>query len=189
MRAIPWIFAFTQTRLHLPVWLGFDAAIAAVKESGELELLRDMYQNWPFFKSTVDLIQMVLAKADSQISGICFVHGEFANAAYFQIGYYDNRLAPSSVQYIGADLRVRLSRCIALIQEVIQGDRLLAADPVVRRAIEARIPFTDPLNLIQVEVLRLLREHEEDGAGEDPVLRDTMSVTIQGIAAGMGNTG
>ncbi|KAJ3055215.1 hypothetical protein HK097_011216 [Rhizophlyctis rosea] len=172
LRAIPWIFAFTQTRLHLPVWLGFDAAIAAIKESGELELLRDMYQNWPFFKSTVDLIQMVLAKADAQICG-----------------YYDNRLAPSSVQYIGADLRVRLSRCIALIQEVIQGDRLLAADPVVRRAIEARIPFTDPLNLIQVEVLRLLREHEEDGAGEDPVLRDTMSVTIQGIAAGMGNTG
>lgn len=84
---------------------------------------------------------------------------------------------------------MRLDRCIGLILDITRGERLLHSDPVVRRAIEARIPFTDPLNLIQVEVLRLLRESEEDGATEDPILRDVMSVTIQGIAAGMGNTG
>ncbi|KAJ3281438.1 hypothetical protein HK104_011473 [Borealophlyctis nickersoniae] len=131
-----------------------------------------MYVNWPFFKSTVDLVQMTLAKADERISG-----------------YYDTRLAPPNVHHIGHDLRARLSRCISLILSVTMGDRLLHQDPVVRRAIEARIPFTDPLNLIQAEVLRLLREEQEDGGTEDAVLRDAMSVTIQGIAAGMGNTG
>ncbi|TPX68375.1 phosphoenolpyruvate carboxylase [Spizellomyces sp. 'palustris'] len=172
LRAIPWIFAFTQTRSHLPVWLGIDEAIAQAKESGKLGLLREMYRNWPFFKSTVDLIQMTLAKADPRISA-----------------YYDARLAPEAVRHVGAYIRERLDQCIHLILEVSQADDLLASDPVVRRAVESRLPFTDPINLLQVEALSLLREAEENGKDEDSQLRDLMSVTIQGIAMGMGNTG
>ncbi|KAI8825738.1 phosphoenolpyruvate carboxylase [Fimicolochytrium jonesii] len=173
LRAIPWIFAFTQTRLHLPVWLGIDEAIEVAVKEGHLDTLREMYQEWPFFKSTLDLIAMTLAKADPRISE-----------------YYEKSLAPApELQSLGVLLRDRLRKCIDSILSVSGYDHLLASDPVVRRAVEARIPFTDPINLLQVEALRRLREEEDKGVEESLVLRDLMSVTIQGIAMGMGNTG
>ncbi|KAJ3092108.1 hypothetical protein HK102_010674 [Quaeritorhiza haematococci] len=191
LRAIPWIFAWTQMRLHLPVWLGIDEAISQMKQSGRLPLLREMYASWPFFKSTIDLIQMVLAKAESRVAG-----------------FYDARLVPQEQRHIGADLRNKLQNCIALVLDVTGGTKLLEQDPVVMRAIESRLPFTNALNLLQAEVLRRLREREAeelasaDGSSsssaasvtsvvgaEDTNLVDTMIVTIQGIAAGMGNTG
>lgn len=72
LRAIPWIFAWTQTRFHLPVWLGFGAAIKHVidKDIRNLQMLRDMYNEWPFFRVTIDLIEMVLAKGDPGIAAL-----------------------------------------------------------------------------------------------------------------------
>lgn len=128
LRAIPWIFAFTQTRLHLPVWLGIEEAFEWAKENGKMQTLKDMYREWPFFKSTVDLVMMTLAKADPRISE-----------------YYDSNLAPQELREIGAFLRSRLQKCIALLLEVAQTNHLLASDPVVKRAVEARLPFTDPI--------------------------------------------
>ncbi|KAJ3023929.1 hypothetical protein HKX48_009137 [Thoreauomyces humboldtii] len=172
LRAIPWIFAFTQTRLHLPVWLGIDEAIEVAIKDGKLATLREMYKSWPFFKSTLDLIAMTLAKADPRIQE-----------------YYDKNLAPANLQALGSFLRERLQKCIELILKVSQYDHLLASDPVVRRAVEARLPFTDPINLLQVEALKRLKEDEDADREENPVFRDLMSVTIQGISLGMGNTG
>ncbi|KAI9103302.1 phosphoenolpyruvate carboxylase [Phlyctochytrium arcticum] len=172
LRAIPWIFAFTQTRLQLPVWLGLEAAIVEAKAAGKIEMLREMYKSWPFFKSTLDLIQMTLAKADPRISE-----------------YYDSRLAVPEVRHVGKELREKLDLCIKSILNVTQADHLLSSDPVVRRAVETRLPFTDPINLLQVEALSLLRQSEEEGVEENLQIRDLMSVTIQGIAMGMGNTG
>ncbi|KAI8914076.1 phosphoenolpyruvate carboxylase [Powellomyces hirtus] len=172
LRAIPWIFAFTQNRLHLPVWLGMEEAIDVAVKDGKLETLRAMYKNWPFFKSTLDLIAMTLAKADPRVSE-----------------YYDKNLAPPELHELGAYLRSRLQKCIHLIKQISQFDHLLASDPVVRRAVEARLPFTDPINLLQVEALKRLKEDEDADREENPVFRDLMSVTIQGIAMGMGNTG
>lgn len=73
LRAIPWIFAWTQTRFHLPVWLGFGAAMkqAIQKDSKNLQMLRDMYNGWPFFRVTIDLIEMVFAKGDPKIAALC----------------------------------------------------------------------------------------------------------------------
>ena len=73
LRAIPWIFAWTQTRFHLPVWLGFGAAMkeAIRKDIKNLQMLRDMYNGWPFFRVTIDLIEMVFAKGDPKIGALC----------------------------------------------------------------------------------------------------------------------
>lgn len=72
LRAIPWIFAWTQTRFHLPVWLGFGAALKYVidKDIRNLQMLKDMYKEWPFFRVTIDLIEMVLAKGDPEIAAL-----------------------------------------------------------------------------------------------------------------------
>ncbi|KAJ1570096.1 hypothetical protein HK096_001732 [Nowakowskiella sp. JEL0078] len=169
LRAIPWVFAFTQTRLQLPVWLGVDSAFSKIKEDGRMGELQEMYKQWPFFRSLVDLIQMVLAKSDARIAG-----------------YYDERLVSPEFLPVGVKLRERLTVVQELVREVAEVEQMLDNEPVVSRAIESRTPFITPIHLIQAEILKMSRT-DEDGA--DEILVDTMVVTIQGIAAGMGNTG
>ncbi|KAJ3124037.1 hypothetical protein HK098_001413 [Nowakowskiella sp. JEL0407] len=173
LRAIPWVFAFTQTRSQLPVWLGIDTAFSKIKEDGRIGLLQEMYNDWPFFKSLLDLIQMVLSKADVRIAK-----------------YYDDRLVAPELLGIGEVLRERLQTVQKLVMEVANVDSMLAQDPVVLRAIEARTPFIAPIHLIQAEIMKLRRQAEElPDQPSNEILVDTMVVTIQGIAAGMGNTG
>ena len=91
LRAIPWIFAWTQSRFHLPVWLGMAEAFQQMKNDGKLGTLRAMYQGWPFFKVTMDLIEMVLAKADPAVAA-----------------YYEKELVEPSLHAFGAQLRQAL---------------------------------------------------------------------------------
>jgi phosphoenolpyruvate carboxylase len=166
LRAIPWQFAWTQTRLLLGAWLGVEAAVEQATARGEAALLRQMYAEWPYFRSVIDLIEMVLAKAEERIAG-----------------EYDRRLVPPELQGVGADLRARLQRAVAAVLDVTGHRELIAANPVLRRSIDVRNPYVDPINLLQVEVLRRLRQQPDDR------LRDALHVTINGIAAGMRNTG
>jgi phosphoenolpyruvate carboxylase len=168
LRAIPWVFAWTQTRLLLPSWLGVGEALASAIERGERELLAGMYMEWPFFRSTLGLIEMVLAKADSHIAA-----------------EYDRQLVPDHLKPLGADLRARLGTTIGTLLEATGTDRLLEHNPVLRRSIEVRNPYVDPINLAQIELLRRLRE---DGNAA-PELWHAFMVTVNGIAAGMRNTG
>jgi len=112
------------------------------------------------------LIEMVLAKADGRIAA-----------------EYDRRLVPPERQPIGADLRARLQRAIDGILRVTGHSELLESNPVIRRSIDVRNPYVDPLNLVQVELLRRVREHD------DRRTRAALMVTVNGIAAGMRNTG
>ena len=162
LRAIPWQFAWTQTRLMLPSWLGIEDALS----DGHNGMLREMYSRWAFFASTIDLVEMTLAKADSRIAA-----------------QYD-RLAPEELRSLGLDLRHRLARAVDAVLEVTRHDVLLEANPVLRRSIDVRNPYVDPINLVQVELLRRLR-----GPDPDPELFDAFVVTVNGIAAGMRNTG
>jgi len=184
LRAIPWVFAFTQNRLNLPVWLGIGVAFQQQIEKGNLTLLQEMYRNWPFFRSTLNLIQMVLAKCNPRITK-----------------YYDELLVPSSVKHLGESLLAELSLCTELILKITEQKTLLEQDPVVKRAIEPRIPFTDVLNIIQAELLHYSRsEPEKNGITgiqnnqktqeeKEQLVRDTLIATIQGIASGMGYVG
>lgn len=167
LRAIPWVFAWTQTRLMLPAWLGVGDALEDAIERRQLEDLRAMYRGWPFFRSTLDLIAMVLAKASPEISAC-----------------YDDRLVPAAMRRLGGALRENLRRTVTQTLAVTGHPELLADNPVLRRSIDVRNPYVDPINLVQVEILSRLRE-----AGDDPELLDAFLVTVNGIAAGMRNTG
>ena len=166
LRAIPWQFAWTQTRLMLGAWLAVEDAIDCAVARGELDRLRTMFREWPQFESAIGLIEMVLAKADGHIAA-----------------EYDRRLVPEELKPIGADLRARLQRAIGGILQISGHHELLESNPVIRRSIDVRNPYVDPLNLVQVELLRRLREHD------DPRTRAALMVTVNGIAAGMRNTG
>jgi len=162
LRAIPWQFAWTQTRLMLPSWLGIEDALAPDADG----MLRDMYAHWAFFASTIDLVEMTLAKADGRIAA-----------------QYDP-LVPEDLRPLGAELRVRLARAAEAVLAVTRHGVLLEGNPVLRRSIDVRNPYVDPINLVQVELLRRLR-----GPDHDAALFDAFVVTVNGIAAGMRNTG
>jgi phosphoenolpyruvate carboxylase len=166
LRAIPWQFAWTQTRLLLGAWLGAGDALEQALVRGEREQLRTMYEQWPYFRSVIELIEMVLAKSDGRIAA-----------------EYDRRLVPAELQPLGAELRARLGRVIGGVLEVTGQRALLESNPVLRRSIDVRNPYVDPINLVQIELLRRLR------AREDERVKAALLVTINGVAAGMRNTG
>ena len=168
LRAIPWQFAWMQTRLLLPSWLGTEDAI----DEHDRDICKTMYRAWPFFRSTLDLIEMALAKADAGIAA-----------------HYDRHLVPEDHQDLGAMLRERLQRAIEVVLDLGGHQQLLADNPVLRRSIDVRNPYVDPINLLQVELLRRLRSVRDAQADEAVWLRRALLVTINGVAAGMRNTG
>jgi phosphoenolpyruvate carboxylase len=167
LRAIPWVFAWTQTRLLLPSWLGTGEALAAALGRGEQHLLAEMYRDWPFFRSTLNLIETALAETDPRVAA-----------------EYDRRLVPPALQPIGAALRQRLETTIGVMKEATGSEHLLEENPVLRRSIEVRNPYVYPINLVQIELLRRLRESDQDAA-----ISKAFMITVNGIAAGMRNTG
>ncbi|XP_024533989.1 phosphoenolpyruvate carboxylase 4 [Selaginella moellendorffii] len=168
LRAIPWIFAWTQTRFVLPAWLGVGAGLEKVFLEGHKEELQAMYREWPFFQSTIDLIEMVLAKADPSIAK-----------------YYDDVLVSSAARKdLGEELRQAFHTTAKYVQELSGHQKLIENNKTLRRLVESRLPYLNPMNMLQVEVLRRLRQDENNQK-----LRDALLITINGIAAGMRNTG
>jgi phosphoenolpyruvate carboxylase len=167
LRAIPWQFAWTQTRLLLASWLGVEEALERAFERGDSDHLRRMYQDWSHFRSVIDLMEMVLAKADARIAS-----------------EYDRQLVPEPLHPLGAELRERLQRASRALLWVTGHQELLEDNPVLRRSINVRNPYVDPINLLQVELLRRIRSGDAD-----PQLAHALMVTVNGIAAGMRNTG
>ena len=176
LRAIPWQFAWTQTRLLLASWLGVDEMLGTGVSDADRDVCRRMYREWPFFRSTVDLIEMALAKADAGIAA-----------------HYDRYLVGPDLHDLGRELRARLIRAANAVLEITGHARLLEENAVLRRSIDVRNPYVDPINLIQVELLRRLRQlAQKDPSSEDAdlvQLRRALLVTINGVAAGMRNTG
>ncbi|MBN8429741.1 phosphoenolpyruvate carboxylase [Microbulbifer salipaludis] len=167
LRAIPWVFAWTQMRLMLPAWLGTGAALETGLENAP-QTLRAMSDQWPFFQTVVDMLEMVLAKSDTRVAL-----------------WYEERLTDDAeLQRLGVELRSRLARTVAALSELTGRDSLLDNNPVMRWSIRVRDPYTDPLHLLQAELMARLRTREDD-----PVLESALMVTIAGIAAGMRNTG
>ncbi|XP_073055065.1 phosphoenolpyruvate carboxylase 4 isoform X2 [Primulina eburnea] len=167
LRAIPWIFAWTQTRFVLPSWLGVGSGLKSICEKGHTEDLRAMYKDWPFFQSTIDLIEMVLGKADIPIAK-----------------HYDEVLVSESRQELGAELRRELLTAEKFVLIVTGHEKLSENNSSLRKLIESRLPYLNPMNMLQVEILKRLRRDEDNNK-----LRDALLITINGIAAGMRNTG
>ena len=166
LRAIPWIFAWSQNRLVLPAWLGAGSALEAEASSGSMRVLRDMRDKWPFFASRLSMLDMVYAKSNSVINAL-----------------YDDTLVEPELRELGARLRHQLASDIASVQRILQVDTLMANDPWGLESIGLRNVYTAPLNLVQIELLRRIRE------GGDESVQRALMVSIAGVAAGMRNTG
>ena len=166
LRAIPWIFAWTQTRLMLPAWLGAGVALEAAIDRGDKPVLDEMQHEWPFFRATMDSIEMVFSKADANVAAM-----------------YDNRLVPEHLKPLGEELRKLFHQTMNLTLAVTGHKVPLETQPVVLRSVEVRNTYVDPLNVLQVELLSRVRQTNDDAS------LDALLVAINGISAGMRNTG
>ncbi|GAA0276214.1 phosphoenolpyruvate carboxylase [Pseudomonas rhodesiae] len=169
LRAIPWIFGWTQTRLMLPAWLGWEAALSNALARGEGELLGQMREQWPFFRTRIDMLEMVLAKADADIARL-----------------YDERLVQPDLLPLGAHLRDLLSQACSVVLGLTGQSQLLAHSPDTLEFIRLRNTYLDPLHLLQAELLARSRRQE---AAQDSPLEQALLVSVAGIAAGLRNTG
>lgn len=166
LRAIPWIFAWSQNRLMLPAWLGAGAALQNAVAADGLETLQTMHTLWPFFRTRLSMLEMVFAKADLDIAL-----------------FYDRMLVVSELKPLGTGLRQQLQDDMSILVKILEQETLLQNDAWVRESISLRDIYTAPLNLLQAELLRRVRETH------DPEVEQALMVTIAGVAAGMRNTG
>lgn len=167
LRAIPWIFAWSQNRLMLPAWLGAGEALQAACDRGEMALLQEMEQQWPFFKTRISMLEMVYAKAEPNLAK-----------------YYETCLVPENLHHLGNTLRERLATGVNAVLELTQSDALMAHTPWNRESVTLRNPYIDPLNFLQAELLA--RTRKEDASTNVEL---ALMLTIAGVAAGMRNTG
>lgn len=171
LRAIPWVFSWSQCRLMLPGWYGFGAAVRAWKIAHAHEgliLLQKMYHHWPFFTAMVSNMDMVLAKSDIHLA-----------SRYAEL-VTDRDLADS----IFTRLQNEWDSTVNAVLEITGQKTLLESNPLLARSIRNRFPYVDPLNHIQIE---LLRRHRADEA--TPHVIEGIHLTINGIAAGLRNSG
>ncbi|CAM9791208.1 unnamed protein product, partial [Discosporangium mesarthrocarpum] len=174
LRAIPWVFAWTQTRLNLPAWLGVGDGIDSIMAtSGGGEKLREMYQKWPFFTTNIDLFEMVLAKSDTDIAA-----------------HYDTELVEDvEAQELGQELRRRLDSTADSVLSVSGAKELISSNPLLQWQLTLRNPYVDPINIMQAHILQRLRTGEFSSHQEEQKLQDALVITMKGIAGGMRNTG
>ncbi len=176
LRAIPWVFAWTQIRLMLPAWLGTDEALGAA-DAVDRAALGQMMTDWPFFAMQMDMLEMVLAKSDRDIAAL----------------YIRRLLDDAGERALAESLLERRERLVRAFLELRHEDALLDDNPALRQNLAVRATYLDPLHLLQAELLGRARgrtlegEHEPAGPGE--AVRQALKVTMAGIASGLRNTG
>lgn len=169
LRAIPWIFAWSQNRLMLPAWLGAGSSLKTLLDEGKKELLQEMYQSWPFFHTRLEMFEMVFLKADETLTK-----------------FYEERLVPKELWPLGQRLRDNLVLTRETVLETIPDHKLMQDQPWIKESISLRNPYVDPLNMLQAELLSRSRKNGDEIC---PVIDQALMVTIAGIAAGLRNTG
>jgi phosphoenolpyruvate carboxylase len=169
VRAIPWVFSWMQSRFNLPGWYGLGTALAAADPAR----LREMHSTWPFYRAILDNAEMSLLKADMDI------------AALYSELVPDRALARA----VFGTIREEYERTRDTILAVTGHAALMDDDPVIQRSVHLRNPYVDPLNYLQVEMLRRLRALSDPEGPEAEACREVVVLTVNGIAAGLRNTG
>jgi phosphoenolpyruvate carboxylase len=178
LRAIPWVFAWTQTRLNLTAWLGMGPALSSLSDK-DTATLKDMYATFPWFAALVDVVDMVMAKSETQVA-------ENYDA---QLVATLDRPDTGDLLNLGASLRAELDTTKKALLNLRGFEVPQEHNDILLRGLKVRNPYVDPLNVLQAEVLRRLRRNEYDGAEERQLLEDALVITINGIANGQKNTG
>lgn len=167
LRAIPWVFAWTQVRVMLPAWLGTDTALHGAVEGRKAEVLQQML-SWPFFRMQMDMLEMVLAKTDPVL-----------------VKYYAKRMTTAEQQAMVTALNQRLDGLARDLLAVTGASQLLEGDPELAESLQVRNTYLDPLHLLQAELLFRRRQQIDELA----VVEQGLQVTMAGISSGLRNTG
>ena len=173
LRAIPWVFAWTQIRLMLPAWLGTGAALNEVLDQGQRNVLDEMLTEWPYFQTLIDMLEMVLSKADAHVAL-----------------YYESHLTQDEdLKILGTELRQRLQDAVQTLLSLKGESKLLSSNGVLDQSMKVRKPYLLPLHLLQAELMKRRRLYLQQQQAENTPVDHALMVSIAGIAAGLRNTG